>query len=91
MHVVAMAGVSHVRGVPPNMAADFREPPFFKQGYLLTYFIPRENNDIANVSLSCSQKGSNLLLQNVCGRAPPVPAGDLALTRLPSRNKGAYF
>jgi len=26
------------------------------QRYLLTYFLPRENNDIANVSLSGSRK-----------------------------------
>ena len=44
----------------------FRGPPFFKQRYLLTYFLPRENNDIANVSLSGSQKGSNLRLK--CAR-----------------------
>jgi len=56
-------------------------PPFFKQRYLLTYFIPRENNDIANyfiVRQSESLKFTSKMRQNTFGgRAPPGPAGEL--------------
>jgi len=64
---------------------------FFKQRYLLTYFLPRKYNDIANVSLSGSQrlqKGSNLRIK--CARIRLAAGRELkhSLPRTPSRNEG---
>jgi len=55
--------------------------PFFKQRYLLTYFLPSENNGnyIANVHCQAIRLAAGLR---------PDPLGELKRPQAPSRNEG---
>ena len=90
------AGVRHVRCVRPEQGRRyFFWGAIFQTAlrYLLTYFLPRENNYIANISLSGSQKGSNLRLKcagiRLAAELHPDPLWELKhSSRPPSGNEG---